>query len=133
MTYEGISLNDMLRKHMPGKSKVIFLDACRTQPFKSSATRGHSEGLAPLNAATLSTGTLISFATIDGGVAYDGAGGSNSPYTSALVKIMDKDEDIEVLLREVRDEVMMKTSGKQAPSWYGQLSTGRLVISRLFK
>ena len=133
VTYEGISLNDMLRKHMPGKSKVIFLDACRTQPFKSSATRGHSEGLAPLNAATLSTGTLISFATIDGGVAYDGAGGSNSPYTSALVKIMDKDEDIEVLLREVRDEVMMKTSGKQAPSWYGQLSTGRLVISRLFK
>lgn len=130
VTYDGISLNEILRRNIPGKSKVVFLDACRTKPFKSSITRGSSDGLAPMNVAT---GTLISFATRDGGVAYDGAGSSNSPYTTALVKLMDKDDDIALLLREVRDEVMAKTNGKQEPWEYGALSGGRLVISRLSK
>jgi len=130
VTYEGISLNEILRRNMPGKSKVVFLDACRTKPFKSSVSRGSSEGLAPMNVAT---GTLISFATRDGGVAYDGVGSSNSPYTTALVKLIDKDDDIALLLREVRDEVMVKTNGKQEPWEYGALSGGRLVISRLSK
>ena len=130
VTYDGISLNEILRRNIPGKSKVVFLDACRTKPFKSSVTRGSSDGLAPMNVAT---GTLISFATRDGGVAYDGAGSPNSPYTTALVKLMDKDDDIALLLREVRDEVMAKTNGKQEPWEYGALSGGRLVISRLSK
>jgi TPR repeat protein len=130
VSYDGISLNEILRRNIPGKSRVIFLDACRTKPFKNSITRGSSDGLAPMNVAT---GTLISFATRDGGVAYDSDGSSNSPYTASLIKMLDRDDDIALLLREVRDEVIKKTNGKQEPWEYGALSSGRLVISRLLR
>lgn len=128
VSYDGINLNEILRRNIPGKSRVIFLDACRTKPFKNSITRGGSDGLAPIN---VSTGTLISFATRDGGVAYDSDGSLNSPYTASLLKMLDREDDIALLLREVRDEVVKKTNGKQEPWEYGALSSGRLVISKL--
>jgi hypothetical protein len=40
----------------------------------------------------------------------DSVGSSNSSYTTALVKLIDKYDDIALLLREVRDEVMAKTN-----------------------
>lgn len=128
VSYDGISLNEILRRNIPGKSRVVFLDACRTKPFKNSITRGGADGLAPMN---VSTGTLISFATRDGGVAFDSDGSLNSPYTASLLKLLERDDDIALLLREVRDEVIRKTNGKQEPWEYGALSSGRLVISRL--
>jgi len=125
---DGISLNDIERRYMPGKSRIIFLDACRSKPFKTSQTRGGDVGLAPVN---VSRGTLISFATKDGGVAYDGVGGKNSPYTGALASSLDEKEDISIVLRGVRDEVIRATQGKQEPWEYGSLSGGKLVISSI--
>ena len=132
VTFEGINVNNLLRGSLPGKSRIIFLDACRASPFSAGQTRGVGDGLAPpMNVAT---GTLISYATRDGGVAYDGnLGSANSPYTQALAKFIGRDDDIALLLREVRDEVVAKTNGKQEPWEYGALSGGRLVISKLAK
>ena len=76
MTYEGININDIVRRSMPGKTKLFFLDACRASPFKTATTRGASDGLAPVNAPR---GTLISFATKDGSVAFDSVGGNDLP------------------------------------------------------
>ena len=129
VTYDGFSLNDIRNRNLPGATKLIFLDACRVNPFKSSATRGVSdEGLAPIN---VSTGTIISFATKDGGVAYDSGSGNNSPYTQSLLKYLDEDEDVEIMLRSVRDNVVKLTQNRQEPWKYGSLSGGKVIISKL--
>lgn len=125
---DGISLNDVIRRNLPGKSKIVFLDACRTKPFKSSTAAYTNHGLAPMN---VPRGTLISFATKDGGVAFDGPEGKNSPYTGALATLIGEKEDIAILLRNVRDDVLKATQGKQEPWEYGSLSGGKLVLSSI--
>ena len=105
----------------------MFLDACRDNPAISSGLRGLGRGLAPIQAPT---GTLIAYATRDGGVAEDGTG-KHSPYTQALLDLIDKPEDISLMLRRVRDRVMKETFGRQQPWEYGSLSGGELVLSRL--
>ena len=125
---DGISLNDVIRRNLPGKSKIVFLDACRTKPFKSSTATFANHGLAPMN---VPRGTLISFATKDGGVAFDGPEGKNSPYTGALATLIGEKEDIAILLRNVRDDVLKATQGKQEPWEYGSLSGGKLVLSNI--
>ena len=45
---------------MPGKAKLVFLDAFRNNPFVRSSSRGESKGLAPISVAQ---GTLIAYAT----------------------------------------------------------------------
>jgi uncharacterized caspase-like protein len=127
---EGISINDLLRRNLPGKNRVVFLDACRTNPARAAGKISPPEGLAPINAPR---STLISFATRDGSVAYDSVGSKNSPYTMALVDSLDKDEDIAILLRGVREEVLRLTQGKQEPWEYGSLTGGQLIFSKLAK
>ena len=106
---------------------ILVLDACRDNPAVSSGFRGFGRGLAPIQAPT---GTLIAYATRDGGVAEDGTG-KHSPYTQALLDVIDQPEDISLLLRRVRDKVMKDTAGRQQPWEYGSLSGGELVLSRL--
>jgi hypothetical protein len=130
VTYDGISLNDIRNRNLPGATKIIFLDACRTNPFHSITRGNRDEGLAPMN---VSTGTIISFAARDGGVAYDIGSGENSPYTQSLLRHLDDNEDIEIMLRGVRDSVVKLTKNKQEPWKYGSLSGGKLIIPKLSK
>ena len=124
----GISLNDLIRRNLPGKSKIVFLDACRTKPYKSSSNILVNHGLAPVN---VPRGTLISFAAKDGGIAFDGAEGKNSPYTGALASLIGEKEDIAIILRNVRDDVLKVTQGQQEPWEYGSLSGGKFVLSNI--
>ena len=128
---EAVSLNALLESHLPGRTKLVFLDACRDNPLARSlaGTRGGSRGLAAVNAAT---GTLISFATRDGSTASDGSG-RHSPYTSALLAHLDEPEDIALLLRRVRQKVMASTHGAQEPWEYGSLVGDKLVLSQLLR
>jgi uncharacterized caspase-like protein len=86
--------------------------------------------LAPIN---IGTGTLISYATRDGSVAYDDVGGDHSPYTQALLKHFDSNEDVALMLRAVRDEVKRLTGNKQEPWEYGALSGDKVILSRLLR
>jgi hypothetical protein len=124
---QGISLNDVVEKYLPGKTKLVFLDACRDNPLMQVASRGVSRGLAPIN---VSEGTLISYATKDGSVAQDGEG-RNSPFTSALLEHIGDPDDIAVVLRKVREKVMKSTGNKQQPWEYGSLTGGALVLSAI--
>lgn len=124
---QGISLNDVVEKYLPGKTKLVFLDACRDNPLMQVASRGVSRGLAPIN---VSEGTLISYATKDGSVAQDGYG-KNSPFTSALLEHIGDPDDIAVVLRKVREKVMKTTGNKQQPWEYGSLTGGALVLSAI--
>ena len=124
---QGVSLNSVVEQYLPGKTKLVFLDACRDNPLMQVASRGVSKGLAPIN---VSEGTLIAYATKDGQVAQDGTG-NNSPFTSALLAHIDDPEDIAVVLRKVRENVMLKTNGTQQPWEYGSLTGGALVLSAI--
>ncbi len=130
--FESIPVSQVVDRYMLAQTKLVFLDACRDNPLSrslASKTRSAggagSSGLAPMEVAS---GTLISFATKDGSVALDGAG-KNSPYTQALLKHLDVGEDISLVLRRVRQEVIKTTNGQQVPWDYGSLVGGELVIS----
>jgi uncharacterized caspase-like protein len=125
-----VSLNDAL-EYLPSATRVVFLDACRDNPVARSlrSTRGGANGLAAVDVAS---GTLISFATKDGAVAEDGDG-TNSPYTSALLRHLDWPQDIALVLRRVRQEVLRSTSNRQEPWEYGSLVGDQLILSQLAK
>ena len=127
-TLQGVSLTQAVEQYLPGKTKLVFLDACRDNPLLVSSARGISKGLAPIN---VSEGTLISYATKDGQTAADGVGSKNSPFTAALLEHIDEPQDIGVVLRKVREKVMLATGGKQQPWEYGSLTGGELVLARV--
>ena len=113
------------------RTNLVFLDACRNNPLsrnlaRSMGTRSASvgRGLASIESGI---GTLIAFATQPGNVALDGDT-KNSPFTEALVKhIETPGEDIAVLLRRVRSQVIEKTNGKQVP-WSNSSLTGSVIL-----
>ena len=128
VTIEGVRLNEVLDKFLPGKTKIVFLDACRDNPLQRTGDRSVSRGLAPISVAQ---GTLISYATKDGQTASDGTGQRNSPFTKALLQHLDDPQDIAVILRKVREKVMKATGGKQQPWEYGSLTGGELILSAI--
>ena len=80
---------------------------------------------------SVAEGTLISYATKDGGIALDGEGDTNSPFTLAILKHIDEPNDIAVILRRVRQSVINSTNSKQIPWEYGSLTGDSLILSRI--
>lgn len=114
-------------------TKIIILDACRSNPWERAWHRGPGfRGLASVYAPK---GTIIGFATSPGEVAYDG-NGRNGTYTSALLQhIETPDCSIETMFKRVRNTVAADSKGKQT-SWehtslsgefYFNLSLGQLI------
>ncbi|MDE3176845.1 MAG: caspase family protein [Pseudomonadota bacterium] len=102
------------------RAQLIFLDACRNNPFQTNRfwigdtlkAANVKEGLARAN---YGVGSLIAFSTEPGAVAYDGTG-SLSPYTTALANhITAPNEEIRRALTLVRREVIKATDGLQVP------------------
>ena len=126
--YDVVDVTKLLRQ-MDAQRRVnlIFLDACRDNPFVNSLarsmagkTRGmpFTRGLAPVDAGA---GTLISYSTKDGSVASDGVG-VHSPYTTALLEeINTPGLEVGLMLRRVRERVMRATNDQQVPWDYGSL------------
>src|ERR1700761_5706269 len=114
------------------KVKLVFLDACRDNPFaariRSTATRSVSvqSGLAEMKSGE---GTLIAFATGPGQTALDGQGGTNSPFTRALIKhIAEPGVEIQQAMTEVRAQVNDETSKGQLP-WGHTILTGSVYLN----
>jgi hypothetical protein len=112
---------DAVQRSMERESatNILFLDACRNNPLarnlaRSMGTRSAEIGRG-LAAAESGIGTLISFSTQPGNVAFDG-GGRNSPFTTALLKqLASSGEDLSSLLIDVRNDVMSSTQNQQVP------------------
>jgi hypothetical protein len=66
-------------------------------------------------------------------VALDSVGGQHSPYTQALLKYLDTNEDVELMLRTVGDEVLRLTKNRQEPWKYGALSGQKVILPMLAK
>jgi hypothetical protein len=102
------------------KVKLVFLDACRDNPFASkiksnNATRSLSvqSGLAEMKSGE---GTLIAFATGPGQTALDGQEGTNSPFTRALMaNIAAPGVEIQQAMTKVRAQVNEETNKNQLP------------------
>ncbi len=102
------------------RAQLIFLDACRNNPFKANRywigdTLKKADAKAGLARANYGVGSLIAFSTEPGAVAYDGVT-ALSPYTTALVRhITAPNEEIRRALTLVRREVIKATDGMQVP------------------
>ncbi|MGL4287248.1 MAG: caspase family protein [Phreatobacter sp.] len=111
------------------KMQLVFLDACRDNPFRieqywiadrlERATG--NQGLArPASAASPSralsgNGSLFAFSTEPGRVAYDGSG-DLSHYTQAFVRrALTPNLEVRQMLTQVRRDVITATNGQQIP------------------
>ncbi len=115
------------------KVKLVFLDACRDNPFVEQikrslgATRSAavSSGLSEMKSGA---GTLIAFSTAPGQVALDGSG-NNSPFAEALVRhLSEPGLEIRLAMTKVRADVEAYTDGKQTP-WESTNLTGFYFMS----
>jgi hypothetical protein len=93
------------------RMNIVVLDACRDNPFGSSAS---GKGLAQMDAPP---GTLLAYATAPGNVAEDGdAKTGNGLYTQFLVKEMQQPAArIEDVFKRVRLQVRRGSEGRQVP------------------
>lgn len=93
------------------RMSILVLDACRDNPFGTSAS---GKGLAPLDAAP---GTYIAYATAPGNVAEDGTDADgNGLYTRFLLKELQRsDARIEEVFKRVRLQVRQASQGRQVP------------------
>jgi len=113
-------------KQAGNRLNIVILDACRNNPFKSFS-RGMDKGLTRIPSAE---GVIIAYATSPGKVALDGSGSKNSPYTDQLIKMMKKPNlPIELMFKQVREGVKLKTNGMQLP-WYEASLDGDFYFNR---
>ena len=102
------------------KVKLVFLDACRDNPFaarirSAKATRSVAvnSGLAEMKSGE---GTLLAFATGPGQTALDGEFGNHSPFTRALISNIAKPGvEIQQAMTKVRAQVNEETNKNQLP------------------
>jgi formylglycine-generating enzyme required for sulfatase activity len=121
---EAIPLDRILAVVEPAKKlRLIILDACRDNPFKSMkhtmAQRLVARGLSKIEPS--SPNTLIAYAAKAGSTAADGDE-KNSPFTTALVKYLPRPGlDLRKAFGFVRDDVLKVTHNRQEPFVYGSL------------
>jgi hypothetical protein len=119
LPYKAVELQLLLDrlKEAGARVNLVFLDACRDNPFGNNRS-GSSRGLARV--ATQNTETLISYSTASGKTAND-----ESPYTPALVGWIQQHPtmNIEMLLKKVGASVKEKSHGEQQPDYVSSLTT----------
>jgi len=100
--------------------KLLFLDACRDNPYVRSFRSSAGGDLGKIGNAP--SGTLIHYATRPGSVAADGKKGGNGLYTEHLLRWLDvPNTPIEAMHKKVAMGVESDSRGKQEPWSEGQL------------
>jgi len=132
---ETVSLDRLLQVMESTKRlRLVILDACRDNPFLKSmsrtmASRAIGRGLARVEPTA--SDTLIAFAAKAGLTAADGDG-SNSPFTTALLKyLVVPGLDVRLALGRVRDDVLKSTHNAQEPFVYGSLGGATVTLASL--
>lgn len=132
LEFEAIGLQVVLRQmNREPRTNLVILDACRNNPLlrNLAATMGSRSASVGQGLAAVETGigTLIAYSTQPGNVALDGEG-ENSPFTGALVRhIETPGEDIGVVMRRVRQDVIQETDGRQVP-WDNSSLIGSVIL-----
>jgi hypothetical protein len=119
----------------PGRTNLVFLDACRDNPLARSFMRHLPQtrsmavpsGLAAYSA--VGTGTLIAYATAPGQTALDGQG-ANSPFTTSLLReLRVPGLEIRQMLTRVRADVATATGNRQIP-WDNSSLMGDVYLTK---
>ncbi len=124
--FEAVELDDVLVATEGAELRVVILDACRNNPLarsmqRTSTRRSVSRGsFGDLDESLLGEETLVAYAAAAGTTAADGTG-RNSPYTAALLELLEEPLEIGILFREVRARVLAATDGQQRPHEYASL------------
>lgn len=137
LNFETIKLDELMDSlNDSTRSNIVILDACRDNPLARSfaarlgATRSGAVGAGLAAYSSLSSGTLIAFATAPGQTALDGKG-SNSPFTQALAKhIRQPGLEIRQMLTRVRADVAEQTGRRQVP-WDNSSLFGEVFLAGL--
>jgi uncharacterized caspase-like protein len=133
LDFEMVQLDTIHRiMERQSNTNIIFLDACRNNPLARNLARAMGTRSAEIGrglaAVESGVGTLISFSTQPGNVALDGHG-RNSPFAAALVgRIASSNDDLSVILIDVRNDVRKATQNKQVP-WEHSALTGRFYFN----
>jgi tetratricopeptide (TPR) repeat protein len=139
--FEAVPLDQVLASiEQAKKLRLVFLDACRDNPFVSgmrrtpapeavalsssgganTGTRSIGRGLGRINLGSQG-GLLVFYAAKDGQTALDGEG-ADSPFAVAVAqRLATPGVEINKVLRLIRDDVMEATAGRQEPYTYGSL------------
>jgi hypothetical protein len=134
---QAITLKSLLKSvENARKLRVVILDSCRNNPFadwplqevaKATSDDYQTGEITKLRAAGLAApsvekGMLVVYSAKEGEVALDGEGG-HSPFARALIsELPERNIEIGMMFRKVRDAVMAETKNKQEPHFYGSLS-----------
>jgi len=139
LDFETITVDFILRQMSKDvKVQMVFLDACRDNPLARTLSRrmGPSRsgsvgaGLAEIKIEeTGGEGSVIAFATSPGDVALDGEG-SNSPFTTALIKHIDTpNASIQTVMTRVTGDVYQETEKRQRP-WVNASLIGEVFLNK---
>ncbi|WP_305985430.1 caspase family protein [Roseibium sp. MMSF_3544] len=139
LDFETISVDFIMRQMSKDvKVQMVFLDACRDNPLARTLARrmGPSRsgnvgaGLAEIKVEeTGGEGSVIAFATSPGDVALDGEG-SNSPFTSALIRHIDTpNASIQTVMTRVTGDVYDATEKRQRP-WVNASLIGEVFLNK---
>lgn len=111
------------------KLKILILDACRTNPFTKGWYKGGvQEGLGVMGAPS---GTIVAFSTSPNSVASDGYANENSPYTIALLKVLEESNlDIVTYFNKVSSYVYKLTKQQQNPWFSCSALTGDFYLAK---
>jgi hypothetical protein len=119
----GIDVQQVLRvmENAGSRFNMVFLDACRDNPFERQFRSAGARGLAPIDAPR---GTLIAYATAPGKTAADGDG-SNGLFTAELLKAMSRPGlGVEEVLKQAGAGVEKASNNRQVP-WINSSFRGR--------
>ncbi|MET0311943.1 MAG: caspase family protein [Burkholderiaceae bacterium] len=117
---QSLSMRQVMEVLDDSKTRLnlVFLDACRNNPYQRGFRSAAGEGLARVSAPS---GTLISYATRPGSVAADG-NGKNGLYTGHLLKQMEAaNQPVEQVLKRVVSAVKTESQGRQEPWMEGSI------------
>ena len=124
---DGISLKSILDILESAPIGLVFLDACRNNPFAEAflakaKSENRSAGISRGLAFVRPTGdTLVTFATLPNTTASDGRDG-NSPFAKSLAHhIKTPDTEVSVLMKRVTRDVLEATNGEQRPQQLSQM------------
>lgn len=128
---EAVPLERVLQAANKAKKlRLVLLDACRDNPFEPKMKRAIGAHVVTQGLSSIEPrgGTLVAYATRDGHTAEDGDG-DHSPFTQALLdNVPKRGVEINMLFRQVRDQVLKLTQGRQDPFTYGSLSSERFYF-----
>jgi Tfp pilus assembly protein PilF len=117
---QAYSVSAVLQRMTSGGAaiQIVILDACRDNPFFSS--RSSQAGWANEG---VPAGTLVAYGTAPGSTASDNPTQTNGLFTKALLSHISSTLPIEDMLKQVRQDTIVDSSGLQIP-WISSNLTG---------